>query len=307
MRLGVLTDLHLAQPGHAPVNWNGPFHFEGAAERYRQALRVLADHDVAAIVVLGDLTHDADQASLDQFGELSGLAPVPVWAVGGNHDIAGYVPPGLGVGAGPAGAVAEAGRGQGAAPDSGARSGAAGSVAGSGSAVSLTPVSVTRLDQSATPLPRGGVAVGALATRRTPDGQFTLQPAYPLAGAQLVLSHFPVLTQRTRIEAAGLTYAGDAANRPAIAASLSGPVVVLCGHLHVRAATARQGIFQYAFGPQIQPPFDLALLDLTLTATEVLVEVRQLSTTPARAALEPALTRATHDGATWQIDHPAGG
>ena len=84
-------------------------------------------------------------------------------------------------------------------------------------------------------------------------------------GLPIVAGHHPVLSQRAATARAGLKYAGDIASRAGLEASvraLGGPVVVLCGHLHVRAAEASGGLLQLAFASLIEYPFEVGVLEL---------------------------------------------
>src|SRR5689334_4341591 len=81
IRVGVLTDLHLAPLPQPQRGWHNPYDYGGARPRLRRALAAFAEADVDAVAVLGD------RDSLDEV--VRGLAEgsdAPVLVVPGNHD-----------------------------------------------------------------------------------------------------------------------------------------------------------------------------------------------------------------------------
>ena len=86
MRLGVVTDVHLAQVPHATARWHNEFDFAGAGRRLRESLHLLSECEVDAVVVLGDLTESGDRASLDQSLAILATVGLPTLLVPGNHD-----------------------------------------------------------------------------------------------------------------------------------------------------------------------------------------------------------------------------
>lgn len=87
MLLGVVSDLHHT-PRPAPgLSWHGPFDVAGALPRLREGLAWFAEQRVDAVAVLGDLSQDGDEESLDAV--LAALAEGwdgPAFVVAGNHD-----------------------------------------------------------------------------------------------------------------------------------------------------------------------------------------------------------------------------
>jgi predicted phosphodiesterase len=82
---------------------------------------------------------------------------------------------------------------------------------------------------------------------------------------QVVAGHYPVRSQEPATRAAGLKYAGDLADRPALEAAvraLGECTVALCGHLHVRAAEASGGLLQLAFASLIEYPYEVGVVDV---------------------------------------------
>ena len=114
---------------------------------------------------------------------------------------------------------------------------------------------------------RAGVVRVDLDGRWPGDGdlEFALEPPPPAAGAPaVVLSHYPVLSRSDSLTAAGLKYAGDLGRRAELedgVRALGDPVVALCGHLHVRDATATGGVLQLGFGALIEYPYEAAVFE----------------------------------------------
>lgn len=86
LRLGVVTDLHLAPAGSPPRRFINDYPFERSQTMLDDALAWFAERDVDAIAVLGDLVMFEDEASLDAgMSKLAALGK-PVLIVPGNHD-----------------------------------------------------------------------------------------------------------------------------------------------------------------------------------------------------------------------------
>jgi hypothetical protein len=74
-----------------------------------------------------------------------------------------------------------------------------------------------------------------------------------------------VLSQAPAAAAAGLKYAGDLAARQRLEAAvraLAVPTVVLCGHLHVRAAETSGALLHLAFASLIEYPFEVGVVEV---------------------------------------------
>jgi calcineurin-like phosphoesterase family protein len=122
----------------------------------------------------------------------------------------------------------------------------------------------------------------------------------------LWLSHFPALTLAGEIHEQGWRYAGDLTNRIAIESSLrsrAGPVVVLSGHLHVRAHAIKDNILQLSQAALAECPHDAAVVTIRPAVGNVLVEriCHSVATSPAKpAVLDPAHTRFLWNGRQWR-------
>jgi len=89
--------------------------------------------------------------------------------------------------------------------------------------------------------------------------------APPDAAPALLLTHFPVLALRDELERRELKHAGDHPERERLQRWVhdrGGAVVVVAGHLHVRAAFADGPALHLQIGPLLEHPFDATLLAL---------------------------------------------
>ena len=88
-------------------------------------------------------------------------------------------------------------------------------------------------------------------------------------GLVVVASHFPLLSEASRVAAAGLPYAGDLVNRLGLEGRLrsdSRPKLVLSGHIHARCSTHGGPLLQFTVGALIEPPFDATLVEIDGTS-----------------------------------------
>jgi 3',5'-cyclic AMP phosphodiesterase CpdA len=91
MRLGVVTDVHLVFAGSEvegsrvphPEGWDFAA-TEGALEA---VVERFGEEGVDGVVVLGDLSHHGDDATLDRALGLLGRLDCELWAAPGNHDV----------------------------------------------------------------------------------------------------------------------------------------------------------------------------------------------------------------------------
>lgn len=273
MRLGIVTDVHVSPPGSPPAAWHNPYDLEGAPRRLALALARLREERAGAIAVLGDLTNGADAASVARALDLLAASGLPVRLVPGNHDAeAGGVDL--------AGAVArlDASLVRTAAPD--------GELVGG-----------TRL---------AGVGIGhdAAAARWQMGG---IEAAGWGDEPVILLSHSPILDIEPKVIAAGLKNAGTFADPTGVGPGLAqrpGPTVVLHGHFHVRDAATRGPILQLGFAALVEPPNEVAVLDLDRDGDALAIRVRRLPIEPVPAERLPVLVPATQAwrfaGGAWR-------
>jgi predicted phosphodiesterase len=99
------------------------------------------------------------------------------------------------------------------------------------------------------------------------------------AGLVVVASHFPVLSEATRVAAAGLPYAGDLVNRRELESELRSdqrPKLVLSGHIHARSSTHEGQLLQFTVGAVIEPPFDATIVEIDPASLAVRRTARRL-------------------------------
>jgi predicted phosphodiesterase len=85
----------------------------------------------------------------------------------------------------------------------------------------------------------------------------------------VVASHFPLLSEASRVAASGLPYAGDLVNRADLEAELNAdlrPTLVLSGHIHSRCSTHEGRLLQFTVGALIEPPFDATIVEIDGTS-----------------------------------------
>ena len=158
------------------------------------------------------------------------------------------------------------------------------------------------------PLELARVVVTGVAVGRGPaPPQYVGEAVGVGGGADLVVvaSHFPVLSEASRVAGAGLPYAGDLVNRADLEAELrsdSRPKVVLSGHIHARCSTHDGPLLQLMVGAVIEPPFDATIVEIDATSLDVRRTARRLGeiavTDPVFAADDERWQRT---GDRWEI------
>jgi 3',5'-cyclic AMP phosphodiesterase CpdA len=247
LRLGIVSDAHVAPADTPPTSWHGPFDFAGAVERLEHAASRFAEEAVDGVIMLGDLTHAGDAPSLERGLAALAEAGRPIWLAPGNHDVACE---------GDAGPMRARGR----------------DATGAGTAL----VDGLRLAVLEIESRRCGTCFGL----RTP-------PATAAWGDDptLLASHFPALSCASGLAARGLRYAGDLIDASEFADALLGrpaPTVVLSGHLHVRDAYARGRVLQLLFPPVIESPFECAIVEVNARDDHLRIRRQALPLYPAR-------------------------
>ena len=167
-----------------------------------------------------------------------------------------------------------------------------------------------------------GDAVGVWAVRGNHDAELTTLPwsdrrhkgrieaaSRPGDGSvNLLVTHYPALSLEEETTRAGLRYAGDspqALAKGAELAALPTPTLVLAGHLHVRASATRGSVLQLSFSSLIEPPHEVALVELSRVGDEASVVVRHVQVGECAEigvlpVLSPASERWVFGGAKWR-------
>jgi hypothetical protein len=282
LRLGVIADPHLALERVEDAGWHNPYRLADAHERLDAALAHRLLDGVDVIVVLGDLAHFGDRTSLRYAVDAAANGDRPAVLLSGNHDV-------LTTGVRLEDEVRARGAGHVLSPLASipeAPAVKAFLAAGAGLAVH----EVTELtDRRAQPFDVDG--------RR-------LSHADPATNVDVWLTHFPLLTLEDRCRDAQLLYAAHLdylAPPPAVLPAAVGPVVVLSGHLHLRAITHDANVLQLAFAALVEPPYEVAVVDIDVDAASV--SYRCESVTEPDAARLPVLDPPT---GRWSFDSSSG-
>jgi predicted phosphodiesterase len=241
VRIGVLSDLH-CELEPAGSRWINVFEPEHLDRRTDDALEWFAEAGVDLIVLLGDLVQFANPSDLAHvLGRLSRAVDVaPLATVNGNHDLR----------------------------------------LGDDFAALARDLGVRLLYDEGFQL--DGVAVTGVAVERGPaPPQYLGRLGGRGDGAVVVVvaSHFPVLSEASRVAAAGLPYAGDLVNRAEVEGLVrtdAPPTVVLSGHIHARCSSHDGPLLQFTVGALIEPPFDATILEIDATALSVRRTARRL-------------------------------
>lgn len=263
MRLGVITDVHLAPADTPPVGWHNPYPMEQASRLLHDAVERCLFEEVDGIVLLGDVAHLGDEPSLAAALTVAAGTGISTWIVAGNHDVE--------MGAGTLAATASP-----------------------FPTITVAPWRAASVE---------GVRLVGIALA---DAQTALvEPIADDGVPTLLLTHYPVLTLRHRLTVAALLDAGDLSNVESLQAVVmerSGPTVVLHGHQHVRASAVSGPVLQLSGAALIEPPHDVAILDVERHGGTLAVGRRCLAVAPSGSARLPVLD--PHDGHwTWNGNH----
>ena len=271
LRIGVLTDLHLAPSGARDKRWNNVVRVSEARELLAAATAAAAGQ-VDHLLVLGDVADRGDEAC--QVDALTALAAVgvPVWAVPGNHDVS----------VDPEALIRAAARVPGAEVlDSPTRT--------LGEHVAVCGVRLVSDDG------------GHMCTAR--DLPLELDGYPPLL---VVVSHHPVLSGKPRLYPRGLRYPGDLLNRREFQHVVAGgpqPTIALHGHLHAAVNVAHARLLQIGCAALVEWPHAWTLLEIDPTGPSVTVTrhtVREGAIPDVDTALAPARSTWRFDGVMWQ-------
>jgi hypothetical protein len=258
VRIGVLSDLH-CELEPAGSRWINVFEPEHLDRRTDAALRWFSDADVDLILLLGDVVQFENPSDLvHMFSRFAAPDVAPLATVNGNHDVR--------LGAEFAERAQEHG--------------------------------IRLLYEE--PLELEGIAVTGVAVERGPvPPQYVGRFAGWGGRADLVVvaSHFPVLSEASRVAAAGLPYAGDLVNRADLEGQLCAdalPKVLLSGHIHARCSAHHGRLLQCTVGALIEPPFDATIVEIDANAGSVRRTARRLG---AIAVTDPVFAA---DDEAWQ-------
>jgi predicted phosphodiesterase len=237
-RLGILADIHCAPATSEPYRWQNLVDLPHSAELLDAGLAWLAEQQLDALVLLGDLSESADGESLQHVGARAISLETAVAAVPGNCDVD---------------------------PDD--RSLAAfdaiqqSTLVISPDVVGIGPGRVLELVHLASQPDSN-----QLAEMRSPH------TASVPHNVRIVLSHYPVLDLEAELVAAGFRHSGNLANRAEIERDLRDlgmPVVVIHGHLHIHDARMSGNLLHLSCGALIEPPHLVSLIELEFDGDRV--------------------------------------
>jgi predicted phosphodiesterase len=231
-RFGVVAEIHRAPAGTPRVSWHNEMLLDRSDELLALALKQIAAQQVDAVVLLGDLTSTADDASFEKVREMATERGQLILAVPGNHDAADEYAlirfadhmRGPNITSAPATVLTS----------------------------NRTAIILTNIERDA--------GSGELHSAGFPD-------LAKIAGQTLIVfSHYPVFAMQPRLGDAGLKHSGDLTDRQAIADRLTqhdGPVIVVHGHLHVRASTANGNVLHLSCAALVEPPHEVTMVSVT--------------------------------------------
>jgi predicted phosphodiesterase len=226
MRIGVLSDLH-CELEPTGSRWINVFEPERLDERLDAALAWFAEARVDLTLLLGDVVQLANHADLEHaLARVAAADVAPIAVVGGNHDL---------------------------------RLGDEFAAGARRHGMRLLHEELVVLDGIAST----GVAVG----RGVAPPQYLGELGGRDGDARLlvVASHFPIVSEASRLASAGLPYPGDLVNRADLESQLADdrrPKVVLSGHIHARCSTIAGSLLQLTVGALIEPPFDATIVEI---------------------------------------------
>jgi hypothetical protein len=259
VRIGVVSDLH-CELEPAGSRWINLFQPEHLDRRIDAALEWFADARVDLILLLGDSVQFPNPSDLAHvFARLAAVGVAPLATVNGNHDLR------LGE------EFAECAREHG----------------------------IRLLHDE--PLVLAEVAVTGVAVARGPrPPQYVghLGDRADEAAFVVVASHFPLLSEASRLAAAGLPYPGDLVNRSDLEGRLrSDPrsTLVLSGHIHARCTTHDDPLLQLTVGALIEPPFDATIVEIDATRLSIRRTARRLGEI---APIDPVFSG---DDGRWRV------
>lgn len=273
MKFGVITDIHLYPDPNTQKRfaWHNPYPMQRAMAQYDAALERCLAEGVDAIAILGDIAHIGDGASLDVALERAATTGKPVWVTPGNHDCT-------------------------------VRADAIALAVGKRARSRVTLLDAVGERDAAL----AGWRLAGLPVASDDGGDSARSLEQPALDAWqddpvIFLTHFPMLSLAEQCAAAGLKYAGDLRNYADTTAHLqqrSAPTLVLHGHLHVRDELARDSLLQLSFAALIEPPHEMAILELDGDSRELALHRRNVSIASHAAARLPVLAQ---DETRWQL------
>ena len=241
MRFAVVSDTHLAPPGTADGRWNNVTRVSASRELLDAVVAEIAAAGHDRVLLLGDISDLGVEEAIATVVETISDAGMQVWAVPGNHDVRSSQD-----------AFADALRD------------------------SAMGVALRMEHGDSNP----EVVVSGHGLRAEDvGGRFVATDLPDLAPVQAQLlvwaTHFPVLSQETRLLAEGLRYPGDLLNLADVQSSVSrfhGPALVLHGHLHAAVVAQAGQILQIGVPAVVEWPHAWTDASIEFTTDTVTVQ-----------------------------------
>ncbi|WP_166462996.1 metallophosphoesterase family protein [Amycolatopsis acidicola] len=267
LRLGTITDSHVAGIGAADTYFNNRVHLGLSRALLTEALSWLTPR-VDALLLLGDLTQSATPEEFRFVLDELDATELPCFVVPGNHDCPAPTDDGL----------------------------LAGHLKG------RERIRIPGKE----PLGPALLTAGHLTRTAGGEYHNRLENPAP-ARLPVLLTHFPVLDLRPAIKDRGWQYAGDLTNRAELEKQLRAwpePVLVLHGHLHTRAHAVAGNVLQLGMGALAEAPHDVALVSIDasprgLRVTRECHQVLEVAPGTRPAVLSPESSSFTFTGRTW--------
>jgi phosphoglycolate phosphatase len=250
LRVGVISDPHVSLLPGDSARWHAEYDLEGAHLRLAAALAILDDQNADVIVVCGDLSHHGDDASLSLAIEVLERAGCQVVLVPGNHD-------------------------------------SETDIAAVSDVLAARPPSNVHLATDAGAVLSPGVRLAGRGEQPCDGRSFAAPDAVGSWADEHVVwvSHFPVHSLEEVCSRAELLFAGNADDvcaAGALLAQRAGPTIALTGHLHVRHAEACGAVLHLGAGALVEPPGDVAIIDVTRHPTTVRRRIRETDARPGQ-------------------------
>lgn len=281
LRLGVIADPHLALERVEDARWHNPYRLADAHERLDVALAHPLLDGVDVIALLGDLAHFGDRTSVRYAVDAAANSDRPAVLLSGNHDVL----------------------------TSGVR--LEDEVRARGADHVLSPLAWVPDAPALKVFERAGAGLAVHEVMREADRRrqpfdvtgCRLVAADPITGADVWLTHFPLLTLEERCREAQLLYSAHLAYLappPPVLPAATGPVVVLSGHLHLRGITTEANVLQLVFAALVEAPYEVAVVDIDVDGASVAYECAAVVEPDAEKlpVLDPSTGRWSFDAAS---------
>jgi hypothetical protein len=274
VKLGVIADSHVSVERFDHTTWHNEFDLRGSRDLLDRALRHELLDDAEAVLILGDLVHWGDRASLGHVVDAVDAAGRAAFLLQGNHDV---LVPGVRLEDEAASAKMVA-----------------------------TPFRADNPDAPFEPFHDAGIAFEVHEVRRECErgARWPFEVARrrlvdaPADAPAVVATHFPALSLRRDARAAELLYSGhltDLADAHDCTLPAARPTIVLSGHLHIRGVVTEGPVLQIVFAALVEAPYDVAAVEITRDH----VGYRCASIKPVDVDRVPVLAPPT---ASWHYD-----